>query len=146
MTSQATRRVVVVGGGIAGLSTAHALLARRPELDHALVRKAEEAGVRYVDRVTLTAAEELPDRMVLSGTHDGAPCRFEARLVLDATGPRGFLHRALSLPEVPFRRHAPTQTLFSHFRGVRRLETMEPFDRFPSPPFPPDDAAVPLAS
>lgn len=114
----------------------------RPELDHALVRKAEEAGVRYVDRVTLTAAEELPDRMVLSGTHDGAPCRFEARLVLDATGPRGFLHRALSLPEVPFRRHAPTQTLFSHFRGVRRLETMEPFDRFPSPPFPPDDAAV----
>jgi FADH2 O2-dependent halogenase len=59
---------------------------------------------------------------------------------VDATGPRGFLHRALQLPEAELPDSSSTQALYSHFSGVIRL------DRFAtgpeSPPYPIDDAAV----
>jgi len=114
----------------------------RPDFDHALVREAEDAGVDYRDRVALDAATETADGMTLGGVRDGTRFEVTARLVVDATGPRGFLHRALALGEEPFPHLPPTQALYSHFEGVTRMEAMEPFARFQDPPYPPDDAAV----
>lgn len=76
MTSQATRRVVVVGGGIAGLSTAHALLARRPELDVLVLESSGRAGghVRTLRRDGCTV-ELGPDAFVTRPGHAEALCR-----------------------------------------------------------------------
>jgi hypothetical protein len=72
--------------------------------------------------------------------------------VIDASGPRGFLHRALQLAEIPFPNLPPTQGLYSHFTNVRRFgdlnrdlaqraESGSPFSP-DSPPYPVDDAAM----
>jgi FADH2 O2-dependent halogenase len=69
----------------------------------------------------------------------------EAGLLIDATGPRGLLHRLLELPESAFEGYPPTQTLYSHFTEVKRTDEMEAF-RIPqeesTPPYRPDDSAL----
>ncbi len=114
----------------------------RPEFDHALVREAIAAGADYRDRVELDGATETDDGMLLTGSREGRRFAVKARLVVDATGPRGFLHRTLGLPSGPCPHLPPTQGLYSHFTGVARLDGMEPFTRFPGAPYPIDDAAV----
>jgi tetracycline 7-halogenase / FADH2 O2-dependent halogenase len=66
-----------------------------------------------------------------------------AKFVIDATGPRGFLHRALRLGESGFPCYPKTEALYSHFSGVKRLDNT-PFDRTDGAmsPYPLDDAAV----
>jgi len=64
-----------------------------------------------------------------------------ARFVVDATGPRGFLHRAFALPELALPDFPRTQALYTHFRGVRRLDEMFAAGS-EEPPYPIDDAAV----
>ena len=69
---------------------------------------------------------------------------FRAKFVVDGTGPRGFLHRALGLSELDLPGYPRTQALYSHFSAVRRLEET-PYSRVEeAPPFPVDDAAVQL--
>jgi len=114
----------------------------RAEFDHLLVEEAEKLGVVYVDQVDLRQFQEEADGVILRGVRNGREVRLRAKFVIDATGPRGFLHRALQLGErdlgIP-----PTQALYSHFSGVRRLENTR-FDRTAgaAPPYPIDDAAV----
>ncbi len=57
----------------------------------------------------------------MRGERDGSSVEFRARFVVDATGPRGFLHRALGLREIPLPDYPATQSLYSHFSGVGRL-------------------------
>jgi len=64
-----------------------------------------------------------------------------AEFVIDATGPRGFLHRSLGLPERPFPLLPPTQALFSHFTGVGPLPAAFHCNGC-TPPYPPEQAAV----
>jgi len=82
----------------------------RPEFDQFLVAEARDAGVAYLDEVVLGAPTWLGDRVVLSGSRRGTPASVQARFVVDATGPRGFLHRALHLPEVSFPSARPSST------------------------------------
>ena len=50
---------------------------------------------------------------------------FEARLLIDATGPRGFLHREFAAPENLALPGMPlTESLYSHFTGVTRTELL----------------------
>ena len=58
------------------------------------------------------------------------------RFVIDATGPRGFLHRTLKLDESAFPGLPVTESLYSHFTGVGRTPPSA------DTPFPVDDAAV----
>lgn len=113
----------------------------RPEFDHHLVREAERMGVDYLDEVRLEGIDVTGDEARLSGTRHAMPVRVRARLVVDASGPRGFMHRALGLEEQPFAHLPPTRALYSHFRGVGRIA-----DHLASggavPPYPPDDAAL----
>ena len=78
--------------------------------------------------------------MHLSGERDGKPIEVRARFVIDASGPRGFLHRALGLEESSFARFPDTQALFAHFEGVKRWDTSH--DSCETPPYPVDDAAM----
>jgi FADH2 O2-dependent halogenase len=114
----------------------------RADFDHFLVQEAEKLGVDYFDRVTLQSFEDEDDGIRLRGERDGSGVEFRAQFVIDATGPRGFLHRALGLGETPLPDYPATQSLYSHFSGVERLEKSD-FSRIDGqPPFPIDDAAV----
>jgi tetracycline 7-halogenase / FADH2 O2-dependent halogenase len=114
----------------------------RADFDHFLVQEAQRLGVDYVDHVTLQKFEEEGSGIRLRGERAGGSVKFRAQFVVDATGPRGFLHRALHLGESPLPEYPATQSLYSHFSGVGRLEKTE-FSRIDGePPFPIDDAAV----
>ncbi|MEK7240024.1 MAG: FAD-dependent oxidoreductase [Gemmatimonadota bacterium] len=110
----------------------------RPDLDHFLVREAVTLGAEYIDGVELTSFSTGA-----AGAHleaDGLSVR--ARLVVDASGPRGFLHRQLGLGERALPGLPATQTLFTHFTGVRRFADVVPNAFDGGPPYAPDDAAV----
>ena len=113
----------------------------RPEFDHFLLKEAEEAGSHYVDRATLSGVTREKDRWVLTGERAGAGFTFEASFLVDASGRSRALHDALgvrrAIPCLP-----PTQGLFTHFEGVRRLDEMGIPGGPGIPPYPVDDAAV----
>jgi FADH2 O2-dependent halogenase len=112
----------------------------RPDFDQLLVGQAEELGVKFIDELDLKQAGFTRDRAELSGWRRGTGVKLTARLVVDATGPRGFLHRTLGLPEAEFSALSRTQALYTHFRGVRRWDSLQQAEA--APPYPVDDAAV----
>lgn len=114
----------------------------RADLDAFLVEEAQRLGVTYVDGADLREFAEHSYGARLCGTREGTELHLEAKFVVDATGQRGFLHRALGLGEVALPEFPPTQSLYSHFRGVRRLDQTGAVALDPSPPYPIDDAAV----
>jgi FADH2 O2-dependent halogenase len=114
----------------------------RPDFDHFLMREAVALGAAYFDETALHEAHEDDNAVTLAGERHGEPVSFRARFVVDATGPRGFLHHALHLPEAPLEHLPPMQGLFTHFTGVRRLDEMPVGRGSEAPPYPIDDAAV----
>ena len=113
----------------------------RADFDHFLVEQAREIGVEYLDGLDLQRCVEAPDHIELTGAQHGNEKTVRARFVVDATGPRGCLHRLLSLPEARFPRYPATQALYSHFSGLRPLAT-DWAPRQGSPPYPVEAAAV----
>ncbi len=109
----------------------------RPDFDQHLLAQARETGVEYLDRTALSI-EALGENGAVLATQSGTKIR--AQFVIDASGPRGFLHRALPLSESAFENFPKTQALFTHFRGVEKWETLHGAP--PRAPYPPDDAAV----
>ena len=119
----------------------------RADVDAFLVREAEAQGADYADEVELDAVEwTAAGEPVLVGRRRGAPLRVTARGVVDATGPRGVLSRALAIEERSFDGYPATQALFSHFTGVARCDEMPDYAgagaRGERPPYPVDDAAL----
>ena len=114
----------------------------RPEFDQFLVQEARELGAEYLDQTHLEAVRFDPTGATLRGCREGRPVVLRAQWLLDASGPRGFLHRALSLPDAPPSLLPPTQALYSHFREVGRVADWECGQGIAPPPYPPDDAAL----
>src|SRR5436309_11373681 len=118
----------------------------RPDFDHFLVREAQALGVEYLDQTKLEAITLNGKSVQLDGERGGKRLSVRARFIVDASGPRGFLHRALRLPEALFESFPPTQALYSHFTDVKRWEDLASDLLLPSaaeqPPYPVDDAAV----
>ena len=117
----------------------------RPDFDEFLAGEARAAGALYLDETALFAPQFDGDGALLRGTRRGArrgeSVELRARFVVDASGPRGFLARALQLLELACPHLPPTQGLYAHFRGVNRLrETTDLGEQ--TPPFPIDDAAL----
>jgi FADH2 O2-dependent halogenase len=112
----------------------------RPDFDAFLARQAQELGVELVEEIHLDSAEFSDAGATLAGRRAGQSLSIRARFVIDATGPRGFLHRALALPESPLDGMPPTAGLFTHFAEVKRWDAAHPTAELP--PFPVDDAAV----
>jgi FADH2 O2-dependent halogenase len=113
----------------------------REDVDAYLVEQARQAGARYLDRVALEPPAFDSGQVRLRGLRGGRPIAVTARLLVDASGPRGFLHRALALPENSFPDMPATHALFSHFRGVGRIEDLG-VNGGEEPPYPVDDAAL----
>lgn len=113
----------------------------RRDFDQYLIMQAQKLGVTYLDETLLDTAREEMNGMHLTGTRPGEPMEISAEFVIDATGPRGFLHRALGLSEKTLANFPATQGLFSHFENVGALP-----DSFSvpgqTPPYPPEQAAV----
>jgi FADH2 O2-dependent halogenase len=112
----------------------------RADFDRLLVQNAQELGVEYVDQVALHRFTDWQSDVQLDGRRNGHEVAFRAKLVVDATGPRGFLHHALQLGERELPGYPATQALYSHFSGAGRLQ--QHFHTAEMPPYPIDDAAV----
>ncbi len=114
----------------------------RADVDEFLVKEAIALGADYVDLTTVSCADFHTDETVLSLERGNESAEVRARLLIDATGPRGFLHRYLDLPEREFDGYPRTQSLYSHFTHVRRTSEMPEFAENAAPPYCPDDAAL----
>lgn len=112
----------------------------RPDFDHALVREAQADGVIYLDETRVEGIQETDAAIELTGTRDGQAVQISARFLVDASGPRGCLHRLLALPSAPSRWLPPTQALYSHFEQVERWDRIAPADG--TPPYPIDAATL----
>jgi FADH2 O2-dependent halogenase len=114
----------------------------RADFDHFFVRQAQSIGVEYFDETDLTTVAPSGSGVTLSGRRHGRDLTLSAKFLIDASGPRGFIHRALGLCEVPLPDHPGTQALYSHFAGVGRLDDTAFGANVEMPPYPIDDAAV----
>jgi tetracycline 7-halogenase / FADH2 O2-dependent halogenase len=107
----------------------------RADVDQFLVMEAERVGVEYRDRVRIESLDLSESEANLVGWAGEDAFHLRAKFLVDATGPRGFLHRALGLGEDSLPGMPATESLYSHFTGVSRREKRET-------PYPVYDAAV----
>jgi FADH2 O2-dependent halogenase len=114
----------------------------RADFDALLVKEAQILGVDYLDEIQLSNFVERESEVSFEGTRAGETSNYCARFVVDATGPRGFLHRALQVPEASLPDYPATQALYSHFSGVGRPEFVRSHEAHEELPYPPEDAAV----
>jgi FADH2 O2-dependent halogenase len=114
----------------------------RADVDHLFVKEAQTIGVQYLDEIKLSSISESDKEIRLQGRRNNEDFRIRAKFVVDATGPRGFLHHALALRESPLPGFPATQALFSHFTGVGRFAEQISDQTSELPPYPVDDAAV----
>jgi tetracycline 7-halogenase / FADH2 O2-dependent halogenase len=99
----------------------------RPAFDEMLAQEAEAAGVIHLDETRLDHVRHEGAQTILEGTRrHGASVRVTAPFVIDASGPRGFLHHALGFEEAPLRWLPPTSGLFTHFESVERWDRLHP--------------------
>ncbi len=114
----------------------------RSDVDHFFLNEAVAAGAEYVDHVSLQPPKWTGDLATLAGEREGQQFEYRAQLIVDASGPRGYLHRSLNLTEQVFANYPKTQALYTHFSGVRRCDSMAEYDTPGIPPYPIDDAAL----
>ena len=114
----------------------------RADVDQFLMQEACALGADYIDQLQLNGIEWGSSHVLLSGERCGVPTRVRAGFVVDASGPRGFLSRALNLEAPGFDGYPPTQALYSHFTDVARCADMPEFAVDAVPPYPIDAAAL----
>jgi FADH2 O2-dependent halogenase len=114
----------------------------RADFDSFLVARAQGMGVDYFDEARVRRFVEDRDEVNFEVLKNGETVEFRAGFAVDATGPRGLLHRALRLPEASLHGYPATQALYSHFSGVRRPDAPMERDSQENPPYPTEDAAV----
>jgi len=113
----------------------------RADFDHFLVQQAQKLGVEYLEETAVTGFSESSEGVTVDGTRHGCAVSISAKFLVDASGPRGFLHCALGLSELELPGFPATQALYSHFEGVGKLQDLYPMPDGESP-YPVDDAAV----
>jgi len=115
----------------------------RSDVDYFLLQEAVASGADFLDHTELHSVELAGGGgATLLGRRRGQAVKLRARLVVDASGPRGFLSQALGLGERRFDDFPATQALYSHFIGVHRCDDMPDYEVASATPYPLDDAAV----
>ncbi len=116
----------------------------REDFDFFLLKEAQAAGVRYFDRVALRGAARGNGGWEISfeREEEKTPLTIRASFLVDASGREGALTAALAAGEAAPAGLPSTESLFTHFTGVRRLDGMTDFESSGAPPYPVDDAAV----
>lgn len=134
-------RLLVAASPADAVADAHWL---RSDVDHFLVRQAEQAGVPCFDETELAAPEWRPGGVRLAGRRRGRPWSFTADLVIDASGAGGFLARHLPIPSRLHRMRLRTGLVYSHFDGARPFAEVsaETGAELPAGPYPDERAAV----
>jgi FADH2 O2-dependent halogenase len=113
----------------------------RADLDHFLAKQAQLSGAIYIDRFIVEHCHRDLDSWTLSGQRASIPLSVNATFLIDASGPNGFLHRALNLAETALPGYPATSSLYCHFTNVEALSDNTRHS-FVHAPFPIDDAAV----
>ncbi|HSS49466.1 MAG TPA: FAD-dependent oxidoreductase [Thermoanaerobaculia bacterium] len=131
------RRLLVAASPGDGIADCHWL---REDVDHHLVLEAGRAGVEVVEEVDLHGLERRGNGWRLTGTHHGQPVCFEADLLIDASGPGGFLARHLPIQRVET--EPRTTLVFGHFEGMIDFTEVAGDANFPQGPYPDEQAAV----
>ena len=114
----------------------------RADVDRFLMEEAARLGAEYLDRTEIASLQRPNGGFELSARREGRGRTLQARFVIDASGPGGFLSRALGLPSARFPALPASRGLYTHFRDVRRLDEMGIHPSLERPPYPVDDAAV----
>jgi FADH2 O2-dependent halogenase len=114
----------------------------REEFDFFLLKEALAAGVHYSDQTALCGVERRGKGWLLTASRAGTPLSFQASFLVDASGREGALSAALAAGDAAPAGLPSTQSLFTHFADVRRLESLPAFVPEGAPPYPIDDAAV----
>lgn len=131
------RRLLVAASPDDSIADTHWL---REDVDHHLVLEAGQAGVEVLEGVDLHSVERQGNGWHLTGTHHGQPVRFEADLLIDASGPGGFLARHLPIDRLETEPH--TSLVFGHFEGMADFTEVAGGADFPQGPYPDEQAAV----
>jgi FADH2 O2-dependent halogenase len=117
----------------------------RSDVDAWLMQEAVSLGAEYVDECQVQEVECRDDGVRVRASRRGSALTFDAGGLIDASGPRGCLHRALGLTESEFDGYPATRAFFSHFEQVTRCDALDDFAFDPggqTVPYPIDDAAV----
>lgn len=113
----------------------------RADFDHFLMREAQALEVDYLSETNLRSVSPWNGGLQMEGEREGSPVTIHARFVADATGPNGFLFRALGLSAGRFSHMPTTEALYTHFEDVHLWDEVAPTF---GAPYPVDDAAVHL--
>ncbi|HEV7504118.1 MAG TPA: FAD-dependent oxidoreductase [Thermoanaerobaculia bacterium] len=130
------RRLLVAASPDDGIADCHWL---RADVDHHLVLEAGRAGVEILEEVELNGVEAR-NGWHLTGTHHGQAVLFEADLLIDASGPGGFLARHLPIERVETEPH--TTLVFGHFEGMADFSEVTGGAALPEGSYPDEQAAV----
>ena len=114
----------------------------RPDFDAFLAEEAAREGAETLDRTEVRLAGFENGAAVLETKRLGRERTLRARLLVDATGPGGFVQRSLSPGRSDFPGLPATSGLYAHFTGVHRVDEMGIDASSEVPPYPPDDAAL----
>lgn len=109
----------------------------RADFDQLLMQQTRQMGVDYLDEIEIEAPTYDSDGVAIVCRNSDEEICVHAGFLIDATGARGYLHRALQLEEAPLPGMSSTQGIYSHFTNVAPLQC----DAM-SPPYPVEDAAV----
>jgi len=112
----------------------------REDVDHHLFLEAGRAGVEVLEDVDLYDVEGRRSGWRLTGTHHRQPVRFEADLLIDASGPGGFLARHLPIHRVET--EPRTTLVFGHFEGMADFAEVAGGAILLEGPYPDERAAV----
>ncbi len=120
----------------------------RSDVDAWLVQEAVALGTEYIDGCQIEGVDCSDTGVRVRASRGGRTVAIDAGGLIDASGPRGCLHRALGLPESGFDGYPATSAFFSHFEHVARCDALHDFDlavpghAHEAAPYPVDDAAV----
>lgn len=115
----------------------------RESLDGFFVNEAQGAGIPYFDRSEIDQVDR-DGVWRLAGRRKDTPLEIAAHFLIDATGPGGFLARALGIATDPESVDVNSWSVYSHFTDVARWEDVLAQDdaSLTDYPFPCDDAAL----
>jgi FADH2 O2-dependent halogenase len=112
----------------------------RPGFDEFLVHQAVSLGTDYLDETQLESIGWTSAQVEVAGRRHGTALNLRAPLIVDATGPRGFLVRHLALDSQAVPGLEGNQGLFAHFSGVHSM--VDTWGMVAGAPYPADSSAT----